>query len=709
MHDVDPEKLADQRMVLSKSLLRVDEPSLAAQVFRSRQPRLIPVIDLDQSRATTKPEYVSLMQRHGVHSRIVVPMQVRGQIIGILGLYRHERGRPAFDEDDLVFAQDLADRAALAISNAQLYLDAQSELGRRWEAEQSLRESEEHLRTVTETAQLGLVMVDQQHRYRYANRAYAAIFNLPAAEIAGQRVADVLAPVYEGQIRPRLERAFGGERVSYELVIPTAAADQRDRFYGVTYEPGMYRLEPVVIVVVAEITERKQAELGLARSARRLQVLADASHAFTEAGTQYQPLLDQVTRTITEVLGEGCAIRLLSEDAQWLPLVALYDVDPELMELQRSALSATPLRVDEASLTTRAFHSRQSLMIPVVDMEAARAATKPEYWSLMERMGVHSMLVAPMRVHGHVIGVLVVNRHLPGQPSFTDDDRSLVQDLADRAALAISNARLLNQVQRELAERTRAEAEVRLLSAELEQRVSARTAELTIANRELEAFSYSVSHDLRAPLRAIDGFSRILLDEYVESLPSEAQHYFDLIRGNAQRMGQLVDDLLAFSRLSRQQIRKQTLDPAVLIAQCLIELRAEQEGRSLAIQIGELPSCSADPALLKQVWVNLLANALKYTRPRDPAKITVDSIIQGAETVYRITDNGVGFDMRYVDKLFGVFQRLHRAEEFEGTGVGLAIVQRIVQRHGGHIWAEAEVDRGATFAFTLGGAAAEPA
>ena len=232
-----------------------------------------------------------------------------------------------------------------------------------------------------------------------------------------------------------------------------------------------------------------------------------------------------------------------------------------------------------------------------------------------------------------------------------------------------------------------------------------RAIQLEAANQELEAFSYSISHDLRAPLRAMDGFSRILLEEYAPQLPAEAQRYLGLVRDNAQQMGHLIEDLLAFSRLSRQPLNKQTVAPAELVRQVLAELRAEQEGRKVEVTIGDLPACEADPALLKQVWVNLLSNALKFTRKREDAqhRNRCPSQIRQPECIYFVKDNGVGFDMQYANKLFGVFQRLHRAEEYEGTGVGLAIVQRIVHRHGGRIWAEAEVDKGATFYFTLEG------
>ncbi len=223
------------------------------------------------------------------------------------------------------------------------------------------------------------------------------------------------------------------------------------------------------------------------------------------------------------------------------------------------------------------------------------------------------------------------------------------------------------------------------------------------ANKELEAFSYSVSHDLRAPLRAVDGFARILLTDYASQLPAEAQRYLGLVRDNTQRMGQLIDDLLVFSRMAGQKLNKQRVNIAGLIQETVARQQSEQNGRQLEINVGELAECEADPALLKQVWANLLSNALKFTRARDLARIEIGYLNQDAEVVYFVKDNGVGFDMRYAHKLFGVFQRLHRAEDYEGTGVGLAIVQRVVRRHGGRVWAESELDKGTTVYFTLEG------
>jgi len=249
---------------------------------------------------------------------------------------------------------------------------------------------------------------------------------------------------------------------------------------------------------------------------------------------------------------------------------------------------------------------------------------------------------------------------------------------------------------------------LRMENEELQQRVRERTAaleaaneELEAANKELEAFSYSVSHDLRAPLRAIDGFSKILVADHAPQLSAEAQKLLGTVSANARRMGQLIDDLLAFSRLSHRPISKQRVKAAALVQQVLDELHREREGRQVEVRVEPLPDCMGDPSLLKQVWVNLLSNAFKFTRRRERALIEIGCQEQQDENVYVVRDNGAGFDMAYVGKLFGVFQRLHRSDEFEGTGAGLAIVQRIIQRHGGRIWVEAALDQGATFYFAL--------
>ena len=251
----------------------------------------------------------------------------------------------------------------------------------------------------------------------------------------------------------------------------------------------------------------------------------------------------------------------------------------------------------------------------------------------------------------------------------------------------------------DITEQKQTERAIRALNASLEVRAN----ELEAANKELESFSYSVSHDLRAPLRAIDGFTRIFEEDYAGRVDEEGRRLLKVVRDNSHRMGMLIDDLLAFSRLGRQPPATEQVDMKALAEEALAEARADAPQRSV-IAIAELPAVQADPALLKQVWINLLTNAFKYSSTRDSPCIEVGFLPAENEhdhVTFFVKDNGVGFDMRYADKLFGVFQRMHSVDEFSGTGVGLAIVHRLVTRHGGRVWAEAELDTGATFFFSL--------
>jgi two-component system sensor histidine kinase/response regulator len=242
---------------------------------------------------------------------------------------------------------------------------------------------------------------------------------------------------------------------------------------------------------------------------------------------------------------------------------------------------------------------------------------------------------------------------------------------------------------------------LRMENAELQQRLTLHAAELESANRELEAFSHSVSHDLRAPLRAVSGFSQIMAEKHAEQLSPEGLRLLGLMSAGAARMDQLIESLLRLARSSRQTLSRRPVDTQALVQEAVRELRAEPGNLAVELRIGDLPECIGDLALLRQVWANLLSNAFKFAGRRERPAVQVGGASDGKVKTYYVRDNGAGFDMRYVEKLFGVFQRLHREDEFPGTGIGLSIAQRIVQRHGGRIWAEGELGKGAIFRFSL--------
>jgi PAS domain S-box-containing protein len=566
--------------------------------------------------------------------------------------------------------------------------------------------------------------------------------------------------------------------------------------------------------VSVELTDERDPSKRIGHLEARLRILSDGMHAFAEATTDYERLVDTVAQRLAEVVGDSCVVFVASEDGRTLVPIAIHATRPDAGAQLRALLAATPLRLDEHEVARRVLETGEPYM-------------------------VHSLLLVGMRAHGRAIGILTLARFEPSSPAFDEQDRQLAQCLADHAAIAIATSHLLRSTRRDVAARKTTDAananvrakgvadaairdsSARKISDELlraseeryrllvdgvkdyavymldpdgrvmswtagAQRIKGYAADeiigqhfsrfyteadlrdgkperelqialaagryeedgvrvrkdgslffanvvitpvmngggelvgfakstrdvtaqhvaadaLKLANRELEAFSYSVAHDLRAPLRGMSGFARVLLDTYKDKLDAEGQDWLEEILLNAKKMGELIDALLSLARVTRSELKRETVDLTSVTRASASQLAAAEPARVVEIVIGDGLHAEADPRLLRALLDNLIGNAWKFTRDVASARIEVGVEVAEGARVFFVRDNGAGFDMAFAGKLFAPFQRLHTVSEFPGTGIGLATVQRIVHRHGGRIWADGRVDGGATFHFTLPG------
>jgi signal transduction histidine kinase len=431
--------------------------------------------------------------------------------------------------------------------------------------------------------------------------------------------------------------------------------------------------------MATDITARLRAEQRLQRAQRLYAALSEVNETIVRVRDR-EELFHQVCRICAERIGFLVAYVSLVDEARRRVVPSVYAGEGSGF-LDDVVLPLDPAEALSSGVTATAVRDKRAAVANAVDADPARDAGRP----LRERIGSRSTASFPLFQGNEVIGALSLHS---AAPDFFDAELvGLLQRMADDVSFALDK----------LAEHDK----LTELRRSLEERVQLRTAELEAANQELEAFSYSVSHDLRAPVRHIDGFLR-LLEKELPGPSAKAQHYLDTIAKAAKRMGNLIDDLLQLSRTGRQALALRAVELQPLLRELLGEAVAEAGERKVEWSVGRLPAVMADPALLRIVLQNLLSNALKYTRQRPVARIAIEAqVLEGGEVALSVRDNGVGFDMRFKDKLFGVFQRLHRDEEFEGTGIGLATARRIVHRHRHRIWGEAQLDQGATFTFTM--------
>lgn len=532
----------------------------------------------------------------------------------------------------------------------------------RRQVQEALRESEAKFRQIYEEGPYGMALIGDDLAFLMANRTFCSISGYSEAELKKLRFHDITYPEDVNLGLEGYRRLSDGEIDVFRTDKRYVRKDGRIIWASITVTSNRDKEGRLLynLAIIEDITERKSTEENVRLLNNRLRLLIEAIQKLSMS-TSLEVIMKTVRTTVRSLLNaDGATFVLRDGDQSWY---VDEDAITPLWKGQRFPMTEC--------VSGWSMLNRQVAVVPDIYKDDRVPVT------IYESTFVRSMALAPIRISDPLgaVGAYWKDFYSPS-PS----EIQLLQTLADAAAKAVENLQLIDG---------------------LEKKINERTEELQTVNNELEAFSFSVSHDLRAPLRHINGYSEILLRKYAEELPDEAASYLHTIVDAAKQMGVLIDDLLALSRTGRTELRKTIVSMESVVNEAMSTYAQQLEGREIEWHTDTLPACFCDARLMRQVWINLIDNAIKYTRRRTKAVIKIGNKTEKGESVYFISDNGIGFDMKYAQKLFGVFQRMHSSNDFEGTGVGLAIVQRIIARHGGRIWAEAEPDHGATFLFSL--------
>ena len=612
----------------------------------------------------------TVYQEQGIRSLLAVPLKDEQRILGVLKVLSPEPG--AFSDRDAKALRLLGGLVGASLEHAATFEARQARLEERT---RSLQESEQRFKQLVDAAQEGIWVADDRGEITYANQRMAELLGYHNGALIGRRVHDLIdATARAGAQRLLAHLPATGE--SHDLRFRRQDGAELWGLVSASAIPGRDGAAVGTVGMVTDITERKRTEERLRRSADRLGVLHDMDQAILAARSPAEIGRAALARMRRLVPCQRCSVVLFDFPREQAQIVAGYAAG--------SPVAPATVPMDQLS---PAEVLRRGVIRSIDDLAEVESPT-----GLLRQLrdeGMRSVLTVPLLTDSETIGEINLASNTPR--GFSAEHRESATEIAAPVAIALLQARLREELGRQ--------------AGELERRLADRSAALRAATAEMETMLYAVSHDLRDPLRHICGFSQLLLDDAGAALDPAVQHYAGRIRDGADRMSGLIDDLVRLARLSRQDVLRRPVDLTTLAEDVVSRLQPDADGREVDWRVQELPTVDTDPALVRTALESLLANALKFTRPRDHAVITVRPIEHEGQAGLAVQDNGVGFKMAYAGKLFGMFQRLHRPDEFQGNGAGLALVQRVAQKLGGRVWAESGPDGGATFYITLGTAA----
>jgi PAS domain S-box-containing protein len=608
-------------------------------------------------------------RERNIHSLMVVPLKDEQRIVGILKVISTQPH--AFSDRDAKALRLLVGLAGASLGHAATFESRQARLEERTRA---LQDSEQRFKQLVDVAQEGIWVADERGVITYVNQRMAELLGYQNGAMLGRPVYEFVDAGSRSNAQRVLSRPAGTQGDNHDLRF--RRQDGSELWGLVSASPILGRDGGTIgsVGMVTDITTRKRVEDRLRRSAERLAVLHDMDQAILAARSPAEigrVALGRIRRLVT---CQRCSVILFDFERGEAQMLAGYAGD--------LPLKTSPLPLATFSPAEVLRHGSVRYLEDLATLEE-----RPPILQDLFDEGMRSVLSVPLLVSGEAIGEVNLASTTP--QGFDAEHRDIAQEIATPLAIAIQQARLRE--------------ELGLQTAELERRMAERGAALRAATAELETLLYSVAHDVRDPLRHICGFAQLLLEDVGPAPDPAVQHYAERIGEAAQRMASLVDDLVTLSRIGRQDLMRRPVDMAFLVEDLVGRLQAEITGREIEWRVDQLPGLDCDASLARLALEQLLSNAVKFTRGREHAVIQVRPVEADGQTGLAVQDNGAGFNMAHAGKLFGVFQRLHGLEEFEGNGAGLALVQRIAHKHGGRVWAEGEVGQGATFYITFGG------